>query len=237
MTATFNCANTIEATIDSVLGQSYPDFEYIIIDGASSDGTVERIRRHEHNLGHWVSEKDSGIYDAWNKALSASRGHWISFVGGDDQLKHRALEQYADAVRTSPDAEFISSRVQLTRRGQPLRTIGRPWSWPAFSRYMTTAHVGAQHHRRLFNEVGKFNTNYRICGDYELLLRKRGGLRAEFLDLVTAEMSEGGVSEVSAHLALREAEAAKRDIGGRSPFLCRLERYDALIRSYARRAL
>ncbi len=186
-----------------------------------------------------MSEPDAGIYDAWNKGLRAARGEWVAFLGADDAYEPDALSAYGEQLEAGSAAEldFLSSRVALMgEAGRVLRVIGDPWNWRTFRRYMNVAHVGALHHRRLYERYGVYDTTYRICGDYELLLRAGPALRAGFLDRVTAIATVGGVS-VSSTLALDEAMRAKVTSGGRSPLACQLERLDALVRYRVRRVL
>ena len=86
ITVSFNCAKTIEETILSVINQSYTSIEYIIIDGKSTDGTIEIIKKYADRISFWVSEKDDGIYDAMNKGLRKANGDFVLFLGGDDHL-------------------------------------------------------------------------------------------------------------------------------------------------------
>jgi glycosyltransferase involved in cell wall biosynthesis len=237
VTAVRNGAKTLAATIESVSRQTFRDFEYIVIDGASTDATVSIIEQWSSSISRWTSERDSGLYDAWNKALALARGQWVAFLGADDVYCEDALEQYARAIAALPDQgpQYISSRVQLVKDGRSIRTVGSAWSWPAFSHHMTVAHVGSMHHRSLFQQYGGFDDSYGICGDYELLLRPRGRLRAAFLDKVTVRMAVGGISNTA--LALAEQERAKRTTGGRATFLCALERRSAYLRSRCRQLL
>ena len=235
VTVVFNGAKTLAATIDSVHRQTFRDFEYIVLDGASTDGTVAILERHTEQIDHWRSEPDAGVYDAWNKALGLVRGEWVSFLGADDVYCDDALERYAAVIAgLKTDAQYISSRVQLVKNSAVVRTIGSPWTWPAFSRYMTVAHVGSMHHRSLFEEHGRFDSSYRLCGDYELLLRPRDHLRAAFLDAVTARMALGGLSNANVRKALAEQERAKRTAGGRPGWICAFERRKAHVTDFVR---
>jgi glycosyltransferase involved in cell wall biosynthesis len=238
VTVVFNGARTVEAAIRSVSAQSFRDFEYIVLDGASTDGTTAILEKHAGSIDYWLSEPDSGIYNAWNKALSVARGEWIAFLGADDVYCADALQHYAHAIAALSDdtVQYVSSRVRLTKADTVVRTFGAGWSWPAFSHHMTVAHVGSMHRRRLFEEYGRFNESYRVCGDYELLLRPREHLRAAFVDRVTATMAFGGVSN-NVRLALAEQELAKRTSGGRPAWRCALERRSAYVRNRCRSLL
>lgn len=237
ITAVRNGAATLQKTIDSVARQTCRDLEYIVMDGGSTDGTQDILRGAGESISSWASAPDHGIYDAFNRAVTSAKGTWIAFLGADDTYYPDALEQYRDFIlkKNRPELEYISSRVELVRHNRIIRTIGAAWSWPVFSKYMTVAHVGSMHHISLFQKYGLFDISYKICGDYELLLRAGRQLRAEFLNRVTVKMAVGGVSDHSLALALKEQERAKRFTGGRRPLLCTLERASAHLRAKVRR--
>lgn len=225
ITVVFNGAATIQRAIDSVLAHDSPEVEYIIIDGASTDGTVDIIERNRSRLAHFVSEPDGGIYPAWNKGLRAARGRWIAFLGADDWYVQGGIAAYLDAIaRAGERTELISSRVRYHAAFSAPFEIGKCWAWPAFQRHMTVAHVGAVHRKSLFDRLGTFDESYRICGDYELLLRARNSLIAEFFPLVTAEMSGGGVSNNQLQRTYDESCRAKHEAGGRPLWRCKSER-------------
>lgn len=233
ITAVMNGADSLERTIRSLANQSRRDFEYIVIDAASTDGTVAVIERHSDEISWWRSQPDDGIYDAWNQGVRRARGEWIAFLGTGDEYVPDALERYAEYLSGDGRGElqFVSSRVELTRDACVFRTIGAAWKWPEFSHHMTVAHVGSLHHRRLFEQYGAFDSNYKICGDYEFLLRAQGGLRAGFLPRVTARMPYGGVSISRPRTALLETMRAKRTSGRRPAWRCSLEFHYARARS------
>lgn len=95
ITVVYNGAKTIEKTIKSVLGQSYRNMEYIIIDGHSTDGTQQLVTKYIDSIAYFVSEKDTGIYDAMNKGIECATGDYIIFINSDDSLAENALEQGA----------------------------------------------------------------------------------------------------------------------------------------------
>jgi glycosyltransferase involved in cell wall biosynthesis len=237
ITAVLNCSATIEKTIRSVLNQSFESVEYIIIDGGSTDGTLDIIRHYEHEIDYWVSEPDKGIYDAWNKGITLASGQWIAFLGADDTFLDGALDAYANAIAVSSDTqlEYISSRVNLVEGHKVMRVFGQKWNWTIFQRYMNVAHVGSLHSRALFEKYGLYDTTYKICGDYEFLLRSRAKLKVAFVNLTTVNMSIGGASDN--FLALCEAERAKVYTAGRNSSLSRMEKILAILKLKLRRAL
>ena len=193
--------------------QSYPEIEHIVIDGGSTDGSIEILERHSSLLAYWVSEPDRGVFDAWNKGLSMASGEWIAFLGADDVLLPDAVSKYI-TVCGGTDAQYVCSLVRFIRPGLPDKIVGRPWSWPAFQRKMTTAHVGSLHRFDLFEKYGNYDTAYKIAGDYELLLRAGKDLNSIFVREVTAGMLAGGCSDSFA--ALTEIQRAKIRTGGRN---------------------
>jgi len=105
ITVVFNGEKYLEETILSVINQTYPNVEYIIIDGGSTDGTLDIIKKYEHAIDYWVSEPDKGIYDAMNKGIKVAKGNWIYFLGADDIL-YDVLHKVADNLDVSKKAIY-----------------------------------------------------------------------------------------------------------------------------------
>ena len=216
ITAVYNRATLLPRCLASVAAQDYPRVDHIIVDGGSTDGTVDVIRAHERLLGPWVSAPDRGVFDAWNKGVALARGEWIAFLGADDQYRPDAIRRYVETAAGNPAAEYISSRVERVYPSGACRVVGDPWSWREFRRHMCVAHVGSFHRASLFRRVGSYDPAYRIVGDYELLLRAGEDLRAAFLNAVTARMDAGGQSDTTA--ALTETRRAKLQHRAKTPF-------------------
>jgi glycosyltransferase involved in cell wall biosynthesis len=214
ITAVFNGERLLPRLIDSIRKQTYTDFEFIVIDGGSTDKTAEVIQKNEDIVDYWVSEKDRGIYDAWNKGIDAASGHWLLFLGCDDRLVSDALEKYFGFLQNiDGQVDFISSRVRMVdENDKPIRVKGWRWEWPKFLEEMTVAHPGSLHSRRLFDRYGKFNSDFRIVGDYEFLLRPKQNLNSAFMDEITVLMREGGASD--SMRAIREHYQASTTTGG-----------------------
>ena len=196
ITATFNAAEHLPRTIKSIRDLSYKNVEWIVMDGASKDKTVELIRQNEDIVGYLKSEADGGIYDAWNKGISFARGDWIAFLGAGDSYSADAIDVYMDAIGLSPvTPEFASSNARLVDGGgMILRVVGAPFQWETLVKYMTVAHVGALHHKSLFQKWGRFDKSYSSAADYEFLMRCGAGMKAIYIDTVTVDMLIGGVS-------------------------------------------
>lgn len=236
ITACYNAAEYLSSAIQSIRNQKYQNIQYIVIDGASSDGTIDLLRANEDVIDYWLSEPDDGIYDAWNKGIKLSSGDWIAFLGADDIYLEGAIEGYMDLIHNSTDdlPQYISSRVRLMDDSNELCIIGSRWQWKLFRKYMNVAHVGSLHHKSLFLQYGLFNTSYKICGDYEFLLRPRTKLKAAYLNLITVNMAVGGASN-SDIAVFNESERAKIETGGRNLLMTRLEKYLAVCKWYLKR--
>jgi len=107
VTPSFDQAKYLPETIESVLKQDYPNLEYIIIDGGSTDGSVDVIKRYERHLSYWVSEKDSGQSEAINKGFKKATGEFFNWINSDDVLFPGALHRIAEAFAKNPDADLI----------------------------------------------------------------------------------------------------------------------------------
>lgn len=215
VTASYNSEKTIFDTITSVLNQGFTDFEYLIIDGKSSDKTFEIIQSfgksfEEKNIKYiYISEKDKGIYDAWNKGVKLSSGQWISFLGSDDQYLPDALEHYFFHLINDTSSNYISSKVELINNKKEILTVfGKPFVWKKVVRNMEIAQVGSFHKRELFDNIGLFNDNYKIVGDLDFYIRSKDFIKPNYFDKITAKMLNEGVSN-QIYKALKEALDAK----------------------------
>lgn len=223
ITASYNSEKTIEDTIESVLNQTYGNIEYIIIDGGSSDKTISIIKKYEDLFfGRltYLSEKDKGIYDAWNKGLKLSTGDWISFVGSDDILLKDAISEYVRSITANPESNFISSKMMLVKENlDPIRVTGKPWGDKMRS-YNCIAHVGCLHHKYLFMQKGAFDIDYRIAGDYDFLLRCLDIIKPHYFPMITVKVREGGISGADIFPVAKEVLELKLANKSRLAFLC-----------------
>lgn len=216
--ATYNAELFLQRALDSISIQKGCEFEVIVVDGGSRDGTIQIIVENQKLISNWISEKDDGIYDAWNKGVKMSTGDWIMFLGADDQLLPDALHSYKGFLESKDHTGilYVSSRMKIIdSRGNTIRIKGWPWEWPYFLKEMTVAHPGSLHSRQLFNDYGLFNSNYKSSGDFELLIRPKEKLSALFLDRITVCMQEGGISD--SITGIKEHCKAAIHTGGYSP--------------------
>jgi glycosyltransferase involved in cell wall biosynthesis len=237
ITASYNSEKTISDTIESVLNQKYSNIEYLIIDGCSSDNTMSIIKRYENLFEgrlKYISEKDSGIYDAWNKGVKKAQGSWISFVGSDDILFENTFSNFIEFAKTNEDVNFISSKTLLvTENLDPIRLIGLPWS-NTMNSYCCIAHVGSLHHKTLFDKKGVFDANYKIAGDYDFLLRCRDIIRPIFVDIVSAKVRDGGISGRQISRVARETVMAKKNNKSQGIFKIYADYFMMIIKFFVR---
>lgn len=232
VTAVYNGQPHVAGCLESVLSQDYPNIEHIVLDGGSTDGTLDVLRSREERTALWVSGSDCGVFDAWNKGLDLANGEWIAFLGADDIYLPGAISAYIDLARKNPEAEFLSSRAKLDHPTGYSPIFGGPWAWPRFSTAMSTIHVGTMHHRSLFERLGRFDSTYRIAGDYEFMLRAKDTLKTAFTPEVTVVMRAGGLSDSTA--GLYEARRAKVENCVRTRLVAEFELRRAIARFHLR---
>lgn len=195
--ATYNAAETLQKCLDSIRLQKNEEVELVLVDGNSVDATLAIVHSNMDIIDCFIHENDKGIYDAWNKGVKASNGEWVLFLGADDVLCPDTILKYTDMLSKMTDnsTEYISACVNyVDSSGAVFRKLGSPWNWRGFSKAMNVAHVASLHRRSLFEEIGLFNLEYKICADYEFLARKKEQLRTLFFDEVVACMRMGGIS-------------------------------------------
>jgi glycosyltransferase involved in cell wall biosynthesis len=224
--ATFNAVVTLDWCIQSVSEQTCQHKELIVIDGGSTDGTVELLKASQQKITYWISEPDRGIYHAWNKALLRARGEWICFLGADDHLwDEHVLTRMAEELAKLPlHIRVAYGQVMLLNGGgERLYAIGEPWERlrQRFLKSMCIPHPGMMHRRSLFEAHGGFDESFRIAGDYELLLRELKVADAAFIpNLITVGMRQGKGESSHPDATLRvlqETRRAQRMHGQRLP--------------------
>jgi len=231
ITASFNSEKTIAATIHSIVNQNFSNYEYILIDGNSKDQTVEIIRSFKQQFADkginykWISEKDSGIYDAWNKAVKLAQGQWITFIGSDDIFLPDTLSEMAQHASANTDCDFITAKARIMRGAKVEREFGQLWKWDTFKKEMKILHAGGWHKASYFKKHGLFDRSYRIVGDYELLLRAGKDLKVLFINFFIVEMSGDGISSTLIRKSLQEARTARIKNKARTLLLAWIDYY------------
>lgn len=203
ITSTYNSAETLQATFDSVRAQKHTDLEYIVVDGASKDHTVDMIKANEGLISQWVSEPDKGIYDALNKGIAMATGDVVGFIHSDDILAdEHALSHISEAFEAN-DIDAVYADLQYVDRSDVGKVI-RHWKSRAYEKGLfrkgwMPAHPTFYLKTAAYREHGVYDTGFRISADYELMLRMlvKHQLRACYIPQVLVKMRVGGESNVS----------------------------------------
>jgi len=203
ITAVYNREATVAEAIESVARQSYSGIEHLIIDGASSDGTLAAIEPYHRPTMRVVSEPDKGIYDALNKGLAMATGEIAGLVHSDDFLAHDRVIEQVMAAFADPAVDAVYGDLDYVSAANP-ETIVRRWKAGAFSPAMLRRgwmppHPALFVRRRLWEQHGMFDTRYRIAADYDAILRwfGSGTICAVYLPQVLVKMRTGGASNRS----------------------------------------
>lgn len=234
VTAAWNAEGTIAATIASALAQKGVDLEYIVIDGASTDGTTDIVRKAKDAAPdrdfRFVSEPDRGLYDAINKGIRMATGDIVGILNADDTFENdRTLADIAAAFDDSADAVYAD--IRFVRGEKTVRYYSAKWWRPWMHRYgFMPPHPSVYIRRAVFERLGLYKTDYRISADFELMVRYfcRAGVRARYLPRCVVKMSPGGLSTSglrSKILLNRENVRAERENGYWSCFAMMLPKY------------
>lgn len=200
ITVVLNNKSYIEDCIQSVINQNYQNYEYIIVDGGSTDGTIEIIKKHKDKINLWISEPDKGMYDAMNKGIGLATGEVIGFLHADDAYSNdRVLETIAKEFEVSAANSVFADLVYVRR--DDTRKIVRYYRSNKFSPRLFAygrmpAHPTFFVKRDCYKRFGFFKTDYAIAADYELMVRFIGkqNVTYQYLPEVIVKMKTGGRS-------------------------------------------
>jgi|SaaInlStandDraft_1057018.scaffolds.fasta_scaffold01383_8 glycosyltransferase len=199
ITVCFNSSKTIKKTFESIENQSYDNIEYIVIDGGSTDSTLNIIKDYKEIIDNYISEPDDGLYDAMNKGISISSGEYIMFLNSDDVLKNiytiqnlmHEIDKYSLNVVYGDISFFKADTNKIVRLWKSSKfkkqNISKGWHPP---------HPGFTVSKEIFNEVGVFNSKLKIVADYDFMLRcfNYEHLKIKYINDVIVNMRIGGAS-------------------------------------------
>lgn len=203
ITITYNSERYLEQTITSVIEQTYTNREYIVVDGNSTDGTLDIIKKYESEIDNWISEPDNGIADAMNKGIDLATGDYILFIHSDDYLVNSSvLERASEYLGDRFDIFFFQVLHDINEQNQV--SSNRSLGWLTNFK-MGSCHQGQLCSRKLFQKIGKFDTSFKIDMDYDLILRAyRTGASCNSVNMPLAVMRLIGISSRTDWKSLRE---------------------------------
>jgi len=204
ITICYNEESGIRRTCDSIVGQTLSDCQWIVIDGGSSDKTLEILSEYESSIDVLVSESDAGIYDAMNKGIERASGEYLIFMNGGDAF---ASDQALAWVAASPQKDLIYGDIFFDKVGGELATYPDIMSAGYLLKKMVP-HQGTFYRRSLFEKFGKYDTSYRIAADYDLYVRllEVGKVDSFHLNKPLAVFDLNGISNNSDYRSVRKQE-------------------------------
>lgn len=232
ITVTYNSAHTLASTINSIKEQTaLKNIEYIVVDGNSTDGTVELIMNNTDTISHWISEPDKGIYDAMNKGLELANGDWVGFLHADDALASNSIiEEMLEVIATNNTINALYGNLNYVQENNINKTVRHWKSQPFKAKLLKNGwmppHPTLYLKRDLFLKLNGFDTRYKIAADYDFILRLFSNSETEsyFLNKLIVNMRMGGASNQSLSNIIQKSKedylALKRNnIGGLSSLL------------------
>lgn len=195
ITVVLNGEQYLYKTIQSVINQTYNNLEYIIIDGGSTDRTVDLIKKNKDKIDYWVSEKDNGIYDAMNKGIDIATGEWINFMNAGDEFYNYSVlmnlfnnknHQAAEIIYGNHEIIYPAGRNRFVKAG----ILKNLWKGEIFSHQASFV-------KKNYLKKNKFDTRKKIAADFEIYYRAlQNYTKFKFIDLTVAKFEAGGVSDV-----------------------------------------
>ena len=167
ITVVKNNKKDIERNINSVLNQTYKNYEHIIIDGKSNDGTLEIIKKYQNKISHWISQKDNGLYDAMNKGLDLATGDIIGILNSDDIYYDNALEYVKQYFEKYDDIDFLYGTVIKYKKLSGYNPKKIYWSFGFYTSHSVGFFIKNESQKKL----GKYNLKYKYSADYDLFYR------------------------------------------------------------------
>ena len=210
ITINYNNLSGLTKTLESIWAQSFKNFEHVLIDGASSDGSSEFLKNHSQKFSHWVSEPDTGIYDAMNKGILKASGEYLLFLNSGDCLFEKdTLEKALSQVDGS--FSFYYGNLVLERSGQIEEHKAPAKINLDFMLNSTFWHPCVFIQSSLFKKFGLYRTEFKITGDYEFFIRclLKAGVKAKHLPFFISVFDGSGISNSSEHQVLQNLERKK----------------------------
>jgi len=200
ITVCFNSADHIEDAIQSVAAQDHEDIEHLVIDGGSTDGTVDILKSYDQQISYWISEADRGIYDAMNKGIAVASGEVVGILNSDDFYFDETIISQVALAFEDPQLDAVYGDLIFVDPCNLKKTVrtysSAKWNPERFARGYMPAHPTFFVRRKYYEEYGLFEIDYKIAADYEMLIRLLYvyKLTYKYLPLTMVKMRKGGVS-------------------------------------------
>lgn len=203
ITASYNSVKTLADTMESVLSQTYTDWEYIIVDGGSKDGTLDLIKKYESRFGDklkWISEPDHGIYDAMNKGIARATGDIVGILNSDDYYTSKDILSTIASAFSDKNLDAVYGDIHFVNEGEP-NSVVRYYSSRLFKPFwlrfgFMPAHPSFYARRDVYQKAGLYDTSYKIGSDFEMMVRlfRKHHIRYHYLHKDFVTMRTGGMS-------------------------------------------
>ncbi|MFM7852044.1 MAG: glycosyltransferase family 2 protein [Flammeovirgaceae bacterium] len=212
ITVCYNAASTIVDAIHSVRQQDYEPIEYIVVDGNSTDGTVDVIQQHHSDIDRWVSEPDKGIYDAMNKGVAMATGDVVGILNSDDFYSSQSIISQVARQFENPDVDAVFGDLVIVDPKELNKVVrkysARQWNPQKLAWGFMPPHPTFFVRKKFYEDLGLYKTDYRISSDYELMIRFLlvHKLRYKYIPLQMVTMRKGGVSSrnIKSNIILNE---------------------------------
>lgn len=218
ITVVYNNVSTLAEAIESVLMQTYSDIEYIIIDGNSTDGSVEVIKKYESRITRWISEPDKGLYDALNKGIAMATGDVIGILHSDDLFSNVNIISNIAHVFIEKECDIVYGDLEYVAK-EDVNSVVRFWKSEPFKKKLLRRgwmppHPTVFARQNCYKQMGFFDTTFTVAADYDLMLRffRNYNIKCEYLPQVITKMRVGGKSNKSLKNIIRKSRDDYRSI-------------------------
>ena len=216
LTVVWNAESTLERTILNVLAQTYTNIEYIIVDGGSTDGTLEIIRRYDDRIAYWKSEKDHGIYDAMNKGIALCTGEWVGMINADDWYEADTVERMVQAAQDLPKVNILHADMWIHYPNGQMRLKRAKRSAFLLKYWDMVLNHPTFFVRRSFYSGRPFDPGFRVSGDHQWTVRAcmENPSQFHYLPVAVSHHSAGGASfTIPFGKVLKETSRLSRSVG------------------------
>ena len=199
VTPVLNDVRNLEQTIQSVIDQEYNNIEYIIIDGGSTDGTIDIIKKYEDQITFWVSEPDKGIYDAQNKGVFKAKGKYFAVLNsGDYYAEKDVVSKVAACIIDDPEVDYIYSNALIIKKMEGRRVVEFYSDISNIWKFTPILHPTLFSKTSLFHDFGGFDVSYKVAADYDYMCKLYvNNARGKKIDKFTVFFRQGGVSSLN----------------------------------------